>query len=75
MLFAQTSMANRAGTQMTNAALTPTQAVNIWILHWRGQPIQQISARLGVNPLRVRAVLDERQHPGSRERARKVQLR
>ncbi|MEM8554778.1 MAG: hypothetical protein AAGF71_08115 [Pseudomonadota bacterium] len=45
------------------------QAVDVWLLHWRGEKSHEIAAKLATNPLRVDAVLNERQHVGSREKA------
>ena len=49
-----------------------TQAVNVWLLHWQGARRQEIATRLGTNAMRVEAVLQERQHVGSQDRARSM---
>ena len=52
--------------------LTFNQAIHVWIMHWKGEQEQHIAARLGTNQLRVDAILNERQHVGSRERAQRL---
>lgn len=49
--------------------LTFAQAINVWLMHWGGHKQHEIAVKLGTNTLRIDAVLNERNHEGSRQRA------
>lgn len=72
MFVSQVSAVSPFGDQSAVPTLTFTQAINVWIMHWKGEQHQHIAARLGTNQLRIDAVLNERQHVGSRERAKSL---
>ena len=72
MNIAQVSAVSPSGDQSAVYFLTFNQAVDVWLLHWKGQKQQEIATHIGTNQLRVDAVLNERQHIGSRERARQI---
>lgn len=72
MYISQVSAVSPAGDPSAVISLTFTQAIHVWIMHWKGEQQQDIAARLGTNQLRVDAVLNERQHVGSRERAQSL---
>ncbi len=68
----QLSAASPSGTASAAITLNFSQAISVWLLHWAGEKDHQIAAKLGTNALRVEAVLHERQHVGSRDRARSM---
>lgn len=72
MYISQISAASPIGDPSAVTSLTFTQAIHVWIMHWKGEQEQHIAMRLGTNQLRVDAVLNERQHVGSRERAQNL---
>ncbi len=73
MYVAPVSAVSPSGDHTATYYMTFDQAVDAWILHWRGQGQQEIAVTLGTNALRVDAVLNERQHVGSRQKAQQVQ--
>ncbi|MBE3638026.1 hypothetical protein [Mangrovicoccus algicola] len=72
MYIAPVSAVSPSGDNAATYFMTFDQAVDVWILHWRGQKQQEIAVQLGTNQLRVDAVLNERQHVGSRQKAQQV---
>ena len=72
MTISPVSAASRSSVHSVLPTLTFTQAMQVWVMHWKGDQQQHIAARLGTNQLRVDAILNERQHVGSRERAQQL---
>ncbi len=72
MYVAPVSAVSPSGDHAAAYFITFDQAVDAWILHWRGQGQQEIAVQLGTNALRVDAVLNERQHVGSRQKAQQI---
>lgn len=52
--------------QNTKAGLTFEEAVQVWLLHWKGWIQSAIAQRHLVNQGRVNEVLKERKHIGSK---------
>ena len=72
MNVSQVAAVSPSGDQSAAITLNLSQAISVWLLHWNGEKQHQIAAKLGTNALRVDAVLSERLHVGSRERARRM---
>jgi len=72
MNVTQVSAASLSSDQHTVVTLTFSQAIAVWLLHWKGEKDYEIAAKLGTNTLRIDAVLHERQHVGSRQKAQEL---
>ncbi|WP_092159815.1 hypothetical protein [Bosea sp. CRIB-10] len=48
------------------ALLTNEDAVEIWLLKWKGEYIKRISAQFDIDPRRIYEILTEEKFPGSR---------
>lgn len=74
MMISEVSAGSPVGDFSAVTSLSFTQAIHVWIMHWKGEQESHIATRLGTNQLRVDAVLNERQHVGSRERAQMLYM-
>lgn len=72
MTISPVSAVNPVNELVPLPTLTFTQAMHVWIMHWKGEQESNIATRLGTNQLRVDAILKERQHVGSKERAQSL---
>jgi hypothetical protein len=52
--------------------LTMTDAIEVWLRHWKGEFQHHIAARFGVNPGRINEVLKGRRLTGSEQAARQL---
>ena len=53
----------------TSRRLTPQDAVQVWLMHWRGEIQSRIAATFDVNQGRISEVLNGHLHPDSRSNA------
>jgi hypothetical protein len=56
---------------MSTYRLSYADAVDVWVLHLRGEFQHLIAAKYGVNQGRINDVLKERMHSGSKQAALK----
>lgn len=49
--------------------LNTADAAMVWLLNWSGDDTRIIAAKLGTMPSKVDAILNEKTHVGSREKA------
>lgn len=61
-------------TRRPSRRLTPDDAVQVWLRHWRGEYQHRIAADYDVNPGRVNDVLKGRLYPETRTVAVKAKL-
>ena len=52
------------------AVLTFEDAVQVWLIYWKGEFQNRIAARFDCNPARISEVLKGKLHPGSEQVAR-----